>query len=62
MGPFNSLAAAGDMPATLVSWVIHLLSRHPEVQNRLRSEVQQRLEDGKSPQRVGWTSLAQRCY
>lgn len=43
------LAAAGDMPATLVSWVIHLLSRHPEVQNRLRFEVQKHLEDGKTP-------------
>lgn len=42
------LAAAGEMPATLVSWVIHLLSRYPDVQSRLRSEVQNHFEDGKT--------------
>ena len=43
------LAAAGEMPATLVSWVIHLLSRYPELQSRLRAEVQKHFEDGKTP-------------
>jgi cytochrome P450 len=39
------LVAAAEMPAIMVSWVIHLISRHPLVQDRLRSELQQYLSN-----------------
>lgn len=45
------LVAAAEMPAIMVSWAIHLLSRHPEVQRRLRRDVQAHLA-GKTPNKL----------
>ncbi|KAK4459603.1 putative cytochrome P450 E-class, group I [Cladorrhinum samala] len=37
------LGAGHDTTATAVAWTIHLLSTHPEIQNRLREEVKEHM-------------------
>ncbi|KAH9845215.1 pisatin demethylase / Cytochrome-P450 monooxygenase [Teratosphaeria destructans] len=39
----HMLAAATETVAGTIAWAIHLLSRHPDMQKRLRDEIRQRL-------------------
>ncbi|KAA8644898.1 hypothetical protein EYZ11_007489 [Aspergillus tanneri] len=49
------LAAGHETTASAFTWTCYLLTKHPEVQDRLRAEIRQRIPSGNAP--ITWSDL-----